>query len=112
MSWDQIYGNVKQGVGKAANKLEQTADLASLQIKLAGAEHKMQDAYILLGRLAYQNAVKPSPKTEEEMAKAVRLVAIARKNVREITEQVRLQKEAIDENTASQKAPSLNQGKN
>ena len=102
MSWDQFYGNVKQGMGKAANKLEQTADLANLQFKLAGAEHKMQEAYILLGRLAYQNAVKPSPETEAKMAQAVRVVALARKNVREINEQVRLQKEARDENTTPQ----------
>ena len=100
MSWDQFYGNVKQGVEKAANKLEQTADLASLQIKLAGAEHKMQEAYILLGRIAYQHAVKPTPETEAGMAKAVRVVAMARRNVREISEQVRLQKEVRDEITA------------
>ena len=106
MSWDQIYGNVKQGMEKAATKLEKTADLASLQIKLAGAEHKMQEAYTLLGRLAYQNAIKPSPKTEAEMAKAIRVVALARKNVREITEQVRLQKEARDEISAPQSNPA------
>ena len=108
MSWDQIYGNVKQGMGKAASKLEQTADLASLQIKLAGAEHKMQEAYILLGRLAYQNAVKPSPATEAEMAKAIRVVALARRNVREVTEQVRLQKEACNESPAPLNPPTSN----
>jgi hypothetical protein len=107
MSWDQLYGNVKQGVEKAANKLEQTADLASLQIKLAGAEHKMQEAYILLGRIAYQNAVKPTPETEAQMAQAVRVVAMARRAVREINEQVRKQKEARDEIAAPKNpAPS------
>ena len=108
MSWDQLYGNVKQGVEKAANKLEQTADLASLQIKLAGAEHKMQEAYILLGRIAYQNAVKPTPETEAQMAQAVRVVAMARRTVREMNEQVRQQKEARDEITVPQNPATSN----
>ena len=110
MSWDQLYDNVKHGVEKAANKLEQTADLASLQIRLAGAEHKMQEAYLVLGRIAYQNAVKPSEKTQEELAKAVRVVALARKTVREMREQVQKQKEERDGLPAPQKETEPTQG--
>ena len=94
MDFDQLYTNVKIGVGKTATRLEQATGLASRHLKLAAAEQKMQDAYILLGRIAYRNAVTPSPEAEEEMAKAVKIVASARKAVRSMREEIRLQKEA------------------
>lgn len=106
MGWDQFYDNMKQTVGKAANRLEQSADLASLQIQLASVERKMQDAYILLGRVSYRHAIKPTVETEAELAKAVKVVALARRDVREMREAVRLQKGESEALPASKDAPA------
>ena len=103
MDLDQLYTNVKIGVGKAATKFDQVADVASQQFKLAAAEQKMQDAYILLGRMAYRHAVKPSAETEAEMAKAVKIVAAARRTVRRLRENVSSQKDEQDSLSAPEK---------
>ena len=53
MTWDTFCDQVKTTAGKAADKINQTADLATLQVKLALAERKLTDAYAELGRVAY-----------------------------------------------------------
>ena len=108
MDLDQLYTNVKIGVGKAATKFDQVADVASQQIKLAAAEQKMQDAYILLGRMAYRHAVKPSAETEADMAKAVKIVAAARKTVRQMRESISSQNEKQDSLSAPEKDGAMN----
>ena len=105
MSWDQFYNNVKHTVGKAATRLEQSADLASLQIQLTSAERKMQNAYTLLGRIYYRHAIKPSEETEEELAKALKAVALARRDVREMREIVKPQKSESESLPASTNDP-------
>ena len=55
MTWDEFCNGVKKAAGKAADKINQTADLATLQVKLTMAEHKLDDAYAELGRAAYRH---------------------------------------------------------
>lgn len=55
MTWDEFCNGVKSAAGKAADKINQTADLATLQVKLTMAEHKLNDAYAELGRAAYRH---------------------------------------------------------
>ena len=80
MTWDEFYGKVKTTVGKAADKINQTTDLATLQVKLSMAEHKLKDAYAELGRSAYKHfseedssadAVAASMSLVDEALKAV-----------------------------------------
>ncbi len=55
MTWDQFCKDMKKAADKAADKINQTADLAALQVKLGIAEHKLNDAYATLGRVAFQH---------------------------------------------------------
>ena len=55
MTWDEFCKGVKKAAGRAADKINQTADLATLQVKLTMAEHKLDDAYAELGRAAYRH---------------------------------------------------------
>ena len=55
MTWDEFCNGEKIAAGKAADKINQTADLATLQVKLTMAEHKLDDAYAELGRAAYRH---------------------------------------------------------
>lgn len=55
MTWDEFCNGVKKAAGRAADKINQTADLATLQVKLTMAEHKLDDAYAELGRAAYRH---------------------------------------------------------
>lgn len=55
MDWDTVYGDFKKMANRAADKIEQTATLASLQVKLSLAEKKLEEAYALLGKIAYEH---------------------------------------------------------
>ncbi len=54
MSWDSFCRNVKQFANQAADEINQSADLASLQIKLTAAQKRAERAYATLGKLAYR----------------------------------------------------------
>ena len=99
MTWDEFVHGVKKVAGKAADKIEQTADLATLQVKLTMAEHKLDDAYTELGRVAYRHFT--SEDTSAEMVSLMmENVAAAQKNVDTIKEQIK----GLDANQA-QAAP-------
>ncbi|MBO5294381.1 MAG: hypothetical protein J6B71_03955 [Clostridia bacterium] len=80
MTWDEFYGKVKTTVGKAADKINQTADLATLQVKLNMAEHKLKDAYAELGKAAYKH-FSDDESSAETVAATMTLVEEAQKAV-------------------------------
>ena len=53
MSWDQFYSNVKSFAKKTVDQIDYSADLASLNVKLAVAEKKVNEAFCELGKVAY-----------------------------------------------------------
>lgn len=58
MNWEEIYGGIRAFAGRAATKINQTADMASLQVKLSMAEHKLEEAYTALGRASFGHFVE------------------------------------------------------
>lgn len=57
MNWEEVYSNIRSLAGRAATKLNQTADMASLQVKNSMAERKLEEAYAALGRAAFEHFV-------------------------------------------------------
>lgn len=55
MNFDSIYSSVKDFAVRTADKLSHSADVATLQVKLAMAEKRLDEAYKNLGKLAYRN---------------------------------------------------------
>lgn len=55
MNFDSIYSSMKDFAVRAADKLTHSADVATLQVKLAMAEKRLDEAYRVLGKLAYRN---------------------------------------------------------
>lgn len=53
MDWDTVYGDLKNLANRAADKLGQTASLASMQVKLSVAQRRLEEAYAALGKIAY-----------------------------------------------------------
>ncbi|MBQ8432929.1 MAG: hypothetical protein IJX28_08615 [Clostridia bacterium] len=93
MSWDQFCKSVKRATGKAADAINHTADVASMQIKLAGAERKLEDAYTALGKVAYLHFFSKDSSVEE-VAKSMKVVEAAKKEVDDWNEKIRAAKEA------------------
>ena len=52
-SWNEFCKNVKKTATRAADKIGQTVDVATLQVKLSSAESKLDEAYAALGRLEH-----------------------------------------------------------
>ncbi len=66
MTWNHFCKTVQKTAAKAADKINYSADLASLQVKLSLSEQKLERAYAALGRASYQHFSK-----EESSADAV-----------------------------------------
>jgi chromosome segregation ATPase len=65
MNWEEIYGNIRAFAGRAATKINQTADMASLQVKLSMAESKLQEAYGALGKASFGHFVEDKQNFDE-----------------------------------------------
>ena len=73
MNWDHIKSNVKKAAEKTADQLNYSADLASLQLKLSVEERKLEQAYVALGKAAYQH-FSDAESSADEVASAMLVV--------------------------------------
>lgn len=80
MTWDDFYTNVKKTASKAADQINYSTDLATLQVKLSLAEQKLEKAYASLGKKAYQHFTGEE-NTADAVAKAMLLVEDEKKAV-------------------------------
>ena len=87
MNFDELYGSAKRLARKAAKRVSETADVASLQIKLSAAEGKLEEAYTLLGRAAYLHFSSETDESER-VALAVKNVDAAKARVKELKEAI------------------------
>lgn len=71
MNWNDIYGGIRAFAGRAATKINQTADMASLQVKLSMAEHKLEEAYAALGRASFGHFVEDKENFDQISARIV-----------------------------------------
>ena len=95
MDWNEVYGGMKKLAKTTAKKLNQTADMASLQVKLSMAQSKLEEAYTLLGRTSYLHFTG-----EEDLSKRVSVaidnVNRAKSEVRDIKLQIAIEKEKAE----------------
>ena len=99
MTWDEFCSKAKKTVSKAADKINQTADLATLQVKLSMSEHKLEEEYAALGRVAYKHFTEEN-NAADEVAKAMEAVGAAQAVVDGYKQQIAdLQKKNEDGNT-------------
>lgn len=87
MSWDDFYNSFKKAAGKAADKINQTADLATLQVKLSLAEHKLEEAYAEFGKVAYAHFSSEESQVDGITA-AMTVVETAQKNVQDLQNRI------------------------
>lgn len=88
MTWDEFCVRAKRAVGKTADKINRTADIAALQVKLSMLENKAAEAYERLGRVAYAHLSKDDVDLTEKLAKRMAEVDEALKNVAEMKEKL------------------------
>jgi chromosome segregation ATPase len=87
MNWEEIYGNIRAFAGRAATKINQTADMASLQVKLSMAESKLQEAYGALGKASFGHFVEDK-QNFDEIAAGITDVKNAMMEIRSVKAQI------------------------
>ena len=81
MTWDEFCEKARRTVGKTADKINQTADLAALQMKLTILENKLSEAYEKLGKVASAHFSDDDVDLTEKLSEKMANVETAIKNV-------------------------------
>ena len=96
MNWEEIYGGIRAFAGRAATKINQTADMATLQVKLSMAEGKLEQAYAALGRASFGHFVEDK-ENFDQISAGITGVKNAMLEIRSIKSQIEeLRQRAID----------------
>ena len=103
MDWNEVYGGVKRVANRTAKKLNQTADMAALQVKLTVAQGKLDEAYAVLGRVAYLHFTGDED-LSGKVALAIECVDVKKKDVRDLKQKIEAAKKKAAEEKARQKA--------
>ena len=96
MNWEEIYGGIRAFAGRAATKINQTADMAALQVKLSMAEHKLEEAYAALGKASFGHFVEDK-ENFDQISVCITGVKNAMLEIRSIKQQIEeLRQRALD----------------
>ncbi len=105
MTWDEFCNGMKKTVDAATKKINQTADLATLQVKLSMAERKLNEAYAELGREAYRHFTSEESSPEAVIALCAPVDAAAKE-----CEALKRQIEKLNAKDGAKKAASQADG--
>lgn len=94
MDWNEVYTGIRALAGRAANKINQTADMATLQVKLSMAEHKLEEAYAVLGKVSFAHFVEDKENINQ-ISSAITGVKNAMLEIRSIKAQIEELKQRV-----------------
>ncbi len=95
MDWDNLYSNFKKFANRTADRINQTADIATLQLKLSANEKNVEEAYTALGKIAYEHFTSDEDLIDR-VARAVSAVNRAKINVKQVEIELAEAKEKRD----------------
>ena len=87
MNWDEIYSGIKVFANRAATKINQSADIATLQVKLSMAERKLEETFAILGKAAYTHFTEDQDNSEK-VAACIGAVQNVKMEIRALQEQI------------------------
>ena len=102
MNWEEIYSGIRSFAGRAATKINQTADMATLQVKLSMAEHRLEEAYAALGKASFGHFVEDKENYAEISARITE-VKNAMLEIRSVKQQIEDLKERVAQAEAAAK---------
>ena len=100
MTWDEFCEKARKTVGKTAEKINRTADIAALQIKLTTLENKVSEAYERLGKVAYAYLSNENADLSEKLTQRMAEVDEALKNVAQMKAKIEQLKKQEQETPA------------
>lgn len=109
MDWNNVYSNLKHLANRAAVKINQTADIATLQVRVSMAEKKVEEAYAALGRVSYEHFTSDADHSEK-VAHAVSGVNDALLALRTLQAELAEAKKRAEESKARTETEAESQG--
>ena len=101
MTWNEFRNQVKNVAGRAADKINQSADLATLQIKLSSMERKLSGAYESLGKIAYKHFTEETENDVQKVTNAVGAVQAIQDDIKNLKTQIEELKKQNEEKKAA-----------
>ena len=98
MTWDEFRKQVKNVAGRTADKINQSADIAALQLKRSSAERKLSAAYEALGKVAYKHFTEESDNDVQKVTAAVEAIDNIQKEIKALKAQIEVLKKQGEEN--------------
>ena len=98
-TWDDICKSVDGWTKKANRKMEKATENAAVRIKISAKKAEMEDAYLALGKLAYEsltNAEEAEDQTEAIHAKAAEITAL-KEEIAALEEKIEKNKEQTED---------------
>lgn len=112
MSWDSFCKQVKKLANQTAEKVNRSADIATLQFKLNTAKGKLEDAYTVLGKAAYAHFAQGKATESEKISVAMESIDLIKREITEIKAQIEeLKKESAKEEDTEKKDATGNNEK-
>ena len=87
MNWDDLYSGLKVFANRAAIKINQSADIATLQVKLSMAERKLEETFAILGKAAYSHFTEDQDNSDK-VAACISAVQNVKIEIRALQEQI------------------------
>lgn len=111
MTWNEFRNQVKNVSGRAADKINQSVDIATLQIKLSSTERKLSAAYESLGKIAYKHFTEENENDVQKVTHAVGAVQAIQEDIKNLKSQIEELKKQAQEKKAEAEAAETAENK-
>lgn len=88
MTWDEFRKQAKSVAGKTADKINQSANIAALQLKKSSAERKLSAAYEALGKVAYKHFTEDEENDVQKVTVAIETIQTIQKDIQLLKDQI------------------------
>lgn len=96
MTWNEFRNQAKNVAGRASDKINQSVNIASLQLKLASTERKLSAAYEALGKIAYKHFTEEQETDVNKVTAAVEAVQAIQADIKNLKAQIEILKKQND----------------
>ena len=102
MTWDEFRKQAKSVADKTADKINQSASIAALQLKKSSAERKLSAAYEALGKVAFKHFTEDAENDVQKVTAAVESIQNIQKEIQILKVQIEQLKKQAEEKAKQQ----------
>lgn len=96
MTWNEFRNQAKSVAGRASDKINQSVNIASLQLKLSSTERKLSAAYESLGKISYKHFTEEQETDVNKVTNAVEAVQAIQAEIKNLKAQIEILKKQTE----------------